>query len=440
MSHLWIDAQAGVAGDMLLGALLDAGASHDFVTRCVAAVSDQLRVRVEPTTRHQLAATKATIIDTSTGRAADEPPHQHGHEHDHAHGHDHGHEHRPWRVVRDMVAAASLPAEVEALAQRTFEVLARAEGRVHGIAPEDVEFHEVGSLDAIGDVVGTCAALASLAPTRTSCSVVTVGFGDQVSGAHGRIPIPGPALTHVATEAGIPIASGPLAMETATPTGMALLAALCDEVGTALPPMVVEASGLGAGTRDPQRVANVVRVILGRPVAAATATDATPTQASHQPSHQQASQQQVSQQIVLSTNVDDLDPRLWPGIIEALMEAGAADAWLAPILMKKGRPAHTLHVLTDPSARDAMIDLVATHTSAIGLRESTVTKHALAREFATIDLDGHRLAVKIARHRGRVVNVSPEFRDVRAYAHATGTSVKQALGRAIAACEDFRQA
>lgn len=406
---LWIDATAGIAGDMLLGALLDAGADLAYVRRCVRAVHPDVDVTVEAVSRHRLAATKATVLDRSTGRPADAPPqHEHEHEHDH-------HPHRPWREVHALLAAADLPEAVRERAQRTFEVLARAEGGVHGIAPEDVEFHEVGSLDAIGDVVGCCAALADLAPDRVVCSAVTVGSGGQVLGAHGRIPVPGPAVTRIATTAQIPVTGGPLAMETATPTGVALVAAMADAYGP-LPTMAIAASGTGAGTRDPERVANVVRAVLG-----------------------QALDDQAAAQVVLETNVDDLDPRLWPGVLSALLAAGAADAWLTPILMKKGRPGHTLAVLCDAADRATMVGIIASTTTAIGMRETAVTKHLVERRLASVELDGHPVAVKVARQAGRVVNVQPEFRDVEAYAAAAGLPVKRAMARAVAAADGLWQ-
>lgn len=397
---LWIDASAGVAGDMLLGALLDAGADLGFVRRCVTAVHPEVDVVTEPTTRHQLAATRARVLDRSTGHAAD-----------HTHSAGHRHNHRPWREVRDLLLAAQLPAAVRDRALHTFDLLARAEGRVHGVDPAAVEFHEVGSLDAIGDVVGCCAALVDLAPARVVCSPVTVGHGAQVHGAHGRIPVPGPAVTAIAIEAGLPVTGGPLAHEAATPTGVALLAALADAYGP-LPTMALTATGLGAGTRDPQEVANVVRVVLGR-----TLTD------------------QPTTQVLLETNVDDLDPRLWPGVLADLLEAGAADAWLAPVLMKKGRPAHVLAVLCDAGRRPALLDVIAATTSAIGVRESTVAKHLVERDLVEVSVDGHPVAVKVARRGGRVVNVQPEFRDVAAYAAAVGLPTKRALARAVAAAE-----
>ncbi len=400
---LWIDATAGIAGDMLLGALLDAGADLGQVRRCVAAVHPALDVQVDRTTRHGLAAARVTVLDRTTGRAADAP--------DQHHDHRHHHPHRPWREVRDLLAGADLPTAVSDRAQRTFEVLAAAEGRVHGVAPEEVEFHEVGSLDAIGDVVGCCAALVDLAPDRVVCSTVTVGHGEQVLGAHGRIPVPGPAVTTIAAAHAIPLTGGPVAMETATPTGVALVAALADGYGP-LPTMTVTGTGLGAGSRDPERVANVVRVVLGRPPA-----------------------DRPAGQVVLETNVDDLDPRLWPGVLADLLAAGAADAWLTPILMKKGRPAHTLAVLCDAADRAAVIAIVTAATSAIGVRETAVTKHPIERELVSVEVDGREVAVKVARHRGRVVNVQPEFRDVEAYAAAAGLPVKQALARAVAAAD-----
>ncbi|QGF22929.1 nickel pincer cofactor biosynthesis protein LarC [Raineyella fluvialis] len=397
---LWIDAAAGIAGDMLLGALLDAGADLDLVRRCVGAVHPDVDVQVAPTTRHHLAATKATVVDRSTGRAADAH-----------HPHEHHHPHRPWREVRDLLAAADLPETVRERAQRTFEVLARAEAQVHGVAPEDVEFHEVGSLDAIGDVVGCCAALVDLAPRRVVCSAVTVGHGDQVLGAHGRIPVPGPAVTNIAITHAVPVSAGPVALEMATPTGMALAAAWADEFGP-MPTMTITTTGLGAGTRDPEGIANVVRVVLGR----------TP-------------QGQAPTQILLETNVDDLDPRLWPGVLADLLDAGAADAWLTPIVMKKGRPAHTLAVLCDPADRATVIGIVAAATTAIGLRETAVVKHTVERELVSVEVDGRPIAVKVARRDGQVVNVQPEFRDVEAYAAAAGLPVKRALARAAAAAD-----
>lgn len=396
----WLDCSAGIAGDMLLGALLDAGASLEVVRRAVQAVHPGLEVTVEATSRHSLAATKARIIDTASGHEADH--------HDHEHGHGHGHPHRPYREVCSMLDAAELDPGVRTLAHSAFAALARAEGAVHGIDPADVEFHEVGSLDAIGDIVGCAAAYVDLGITELHVSPVTVGHGEQVWGAHGRIPIPGPAVTHLARHRGIPISGGPCAMEMATPTGVAMLAAWASAFGP-MPALIVERAGMGAGTRDPQAVANVVRVLVGSGSA------------------------EGDQAIVLETNVDDLDPRVWPGVLEALLAAGAQDAWLTPILMKKGRPAHTLSVLATAGQREALVEIIARQTTSLGVREVSVTKHVLGRRMESIEVAGQPVAIKLGLWRGEVVNAQPEYADCAAVAETTGMPVKEVIARAESA-------
>ena len=216
-----------------------------------------------------------------------------------------------------------------------FAALADAEARAHGIDAADVHFHEVGALDSIADVVGVCAALADLGVATVSGGEVAVGSG-TVRMAHGRIAVPGPAVVELSR--GWRVRSGGEG-ELTTPTGMALVATLSAATGGTcedLPPMSLDGSGTGAGTRDVAGRPNVTRVLLGQRADAAStaASDGTPA-------------------TVLEANVDDLDPRLWPGVLAALVAAGAHDAWLTPILMKKGRPAHTLHVLCAPGRRRA---------------------------------------------------------------------------------------
>ncbi|GAB3705744.1 nickel pincer cofactor biosynthesis protein LarC [Mariniluteicoccus flavus] len=450
----WIDCSAGIAGDMLLGALLDAGASLEAVRSAVRAVDDRLDVTVERTQRHQLDCAKATVVDTSTGAAADAPAHSHDlrasapHSHDlrasapHSHdlrasaphSHDlrasapHSHDlrasasesrshHRSYREVRALLDAADLAPRVRAHAHATFAALARAEGAVHGVDPDDVHFHEVGALDAIGDVVGCAAAFVDLGlePDAVTASTVTVGHGEQAFGEHGRIPIPGPAVTHLARAARMPITGGPVAMEMTTPTGAALLAAWATAYAP-LPPMVIDRVGLGAGTRDPQGVANLVRVVLGEP----TKTTHTPTTP-------------VEPAVILEANVDDLDPRLWPEALDALLAAGAHDAWLTPILMKKGRPAHTLAVLCAPEDSARLVAVIARHTTTLGVRERPVTKHVLDRRTDRVDVDGHTIDVKVGLIAGEPVNAQPEFDHCAAAARALGLTAKEVVARASAA-------
>lgn len=435
MSVAWLDCSAGVAGDMLLGALLDAGADLDVVRAAVKRVDPILDITVETTARHGITATKATVIDTSTGKAADadepantghhhHPPHTHGHGHGDGHGHEHSHPHdhdephgRPWAEVRRLILAAELSETVTRRSIGAFSRLADAEAAVHGTTLDEVHFHEVGALDAIGDVVGCVAALDNLGLTRLSASVVTVGSGDQTLGQHGRIPIPGPAVTHLARAARMPVVGGPVTMEMATPTGAALLAEYVTDYGPA-PVMVIDRVGVGAGTRDPHRLANVVRILIGTgPDRDGGATPTIPTE----------------EALIWECNVDDLDPRIWPTVLAALLDVGAADAWLVPITMKKGRPAHELRVLGTPGDRDALLAVIASHTSTLGIREIDVTKHVLDRHVETVTVNDHPVRVKLGLMAGRVVNAQPEFDDVADLAAQQGIPVKVAMARATAA-------
>src|SRR4051794_29276862 len=355
---------------MLLGTLVDAGVPLEVLTRAVGALPvEPVLLTTEQVTRHGLGATKVHV------RAPE------------------SHTHRTWPDVRSILGDADLDDAVRGRALAVFERLAVAEGRVHRVDPDEVHFHEVGALDALADVVGVVAGFAHLDLTRLAASPVALGSG-SARGAHGVVPVPGPAVLELL--AGIPVLAGPVPAETCTPTGAALLAELVDE-WTALPPMRVVRTGYGAGGRDPAEQPNVVRLVLGEPADAA-----------------------APRAVVLETNVDDLDPRLWPGVLDALFAAGASDAWLTPILMKKGRPAHTLSALCPPESVAAVQRAVFATTSTIGLRVAGVAKVALERTSSTVDVLGGAVGVKIARAGSCVVNVSVEYEDVAALARDRG--------------------
>ncbi|WP_329677255.1 nickel pincer cofactor biosynthesis protein LarC [Cellulomonas sp.] len=392
--HAWIDASGGVAGDMLLGALIDAGARLPAVQSVVEAVLPAT-VRLETRTV-QRAGMRATKLDVRT-LVADHP-------------------HRTWRTIRTRIEEADIPAGVRDRSLATFARLADAEGRVHGVAPDEVHFHEVGAWDSIADVVGTCAALEDLRVASLSVSTIALGSG-RIRAAHGEIPVPVPAV--LALSEGWSVTSGGDG-ELATPTGMALVTALATR-SEDLPALRVGAVGIGAGTRDTPGRPNVVRVVLGLPDAS-TANGSTGTDAS-------------TRMWVLETNVDDLDPRVWPTVLAALLEAGAADAWLVPIVMKKGRPAHTLAVLADAGHRAALRTLVFALTSTIGVREVEVARTALDRLTRTVPVAGGAVRVKVAHVDGVVVHATPEFDDVAALADSAGVPVRGLLASAVAAVE-----
>jgi pyridinium-3,5-bisthiocarboxylic acid mononucleotide nickel chelatase len=381
---VWVDASAGASGDMLLGALVGAGVPVAVLQAAIDAVAPEpITLRVEEVRRGGLAATRChvDVVDSS--------------------------HHRTWRDVQAMLRGHDLALAV-------FERLAVAEAAVHGTTPDEVHFHEVGALDAIADIVGVCAGFAHLAAERVTVSPVAVGSG-TVRAAHGTLPVPPPAVAELLR--GVPSFAGPVAMETCTPTGAALLTTLATSWGPQ-PAMTVDAIGVGAGGRDLEAQANVVRIFrgleTGLPSSAAT-----------------------SGPLLLECNVDDLDPRVWPAVIAALLEAGASDAWLTPILMKKGRPAHTLSALVDAGRAADVRAAIFRQTSTIGLREQPLTKHALDREFVTVQVGGQDVGVKLARLDGTVVNAQPEYDDVARAATELARPVADVLAEATALARSF---
>ena len=380
----WLDCSAGISGDMLLGALVDVGVPLEVLQAAVD------RVGVEPVRLSRSTVSRGGLGATKVDVHVDEHPRT-----------------RTWADVRALVEGADLLPAVAVTALDVFGRLAAAEAAVHRTSPDDVHFHEVGALDAVADVVGGAAGLHALGLTRLTASPVVLGSG-TTRGAHGPLPVPPPAV--LALLAGVPVLAGPVAREMTTPTGAALLAATVAAYGP-LPPMVLRRTGTGAGGRDPDEVANVLRLVVG---------DA----ASGGPSTEDA--------VVLEANVDDLDPRLWPGVLQQLLDVGAGDAWLAPILMKKGRPAHTLHVLCPPDRVAAVHDVVFRSTTTLGVRSVGVAKHALARTQRTVEVDGRPVRVKLGLLGEEVVNAVPEWDDVAAAAAALGRPAKLVLGEAAA--------
>ncbi len=387
----WLDCTAGVSGDMLLGALVDAGAPLAALQAAVDAVGvDPVRLRAEHVERAGLAALRVHV------EVADDP------------------ESRTWAQVRGLLEAADLPGPVRDTALAVFARLAAAEGAVHRVPPESVHFHEVGALDAVADVVGAAAGVHALRIEALTASPVALGSG-WVRAAHGRLPVPVPAV--LALLAGAPVSAGPVAHESTTPTGAALLATLVGAWGP-LPPVLLRGTGTGAGGRDPQALPNVLRLVLGEPLPAAHPASAPPG---------------ADPVVLLETNVDDLDPRVWPGVLDELLQEGALDAWLTPVLMKKGRPAHTLSVLCPPRLAPALRTVVLTRTSTLGVREQQVARTTLGRRWDVVDVLGQPVRVKSGELDGRVVHRSPEWEDVAAAAAALGLPAQDVLARATAA-------
>ena len=382
----WLDLSSGVSGDMMLGALVDAGVPLGLLQSEIARLGLDIELVTEPTTRAGIAATRVHVLTREQN-----PPR------------------RTLPQIRELLGG--LTPAVATAAVRTFELLAAAESRVHRIGADDVHFHEVGALDALADVAGACAGLLSLGLSALTAGPIALG-GGTVATAHGQLPVPGPAVLEILRAAAAPVAGGG-DTELCTPTGAALVAAHATGFG-AMPAMTVSAVGSGAGSRDTPGRPNVARLVLGEPL------PASPT----------------SQAVVIAANVDDLDPRAWPIVLDALLAAGADDAWLTPILMKKGRPAHTVSALASEASAAAVRAAFFRETSTLGVRETPATKTALAREFRTVDVGGQPIAVKVGRGPdGALLNAMPEWDDVVRAAAALGQPVKRVLAQAQAAFE-----
>lgn len=398
---VWLDVSAGVAGDMLLGALVDAGASLAVAQAAVdSVIPGTVRLVTHETERAGMRALKVEVELLA--------PDQH---------------HRPWSEIRDRLRDADLDDTVRQWSHAAFERLAVAESRVHGKRIDDVHFHEVGAWDSIADVVGSCAALVDLGARTVTAGRLSLGSG-SVRAAHGRVPVPVPAVLELCR--GWDVTSGGDG-ELATPTGVALVTAVVQRQA-GLPAMTVISVGVGAGTKEHPDRPNVVRVVVGRPLA--------PTESAAAPvadGRVDAGDNVPEQLCVLEANVDDLDPRLWPTVVDALLAAGARDAWTTPITMKRGRPAQLLSVLAAPGHVVALRDLVFASTSTIGVRVTDVTRWALDRGWTDVDVAGQRVGIKVAHRQGRIVNAAAEFRDVEAAAAGLRLPVREVLDAAEAA-------
>lgn len=384
VAHL--DLFCGASGDMLLGALVDCGVPIDTIRDSIAALGlERLDVTVERLDKRGIAATKVHVLAP----------------------HEHVHRHLP--DIVEIISRARLDEAVKHKACDVFRTLAIAEARVHGIAVDDVHFHEVGALDAIADVVGVVAGFAHLRLDALSCRGIPVSHG-TVRCEHGVLPVPAPAVVHLME--GLPTYPLDIDGETVTPTAAALLKELVTH-WCAAAAMTIERNGYGAGSKDFPR-ANVLRLVVGR-------------------SESNATVERVESLALLSTNLDDMNPEWLPPLLARLLEAGARDAWLTPILMKKGRPAHTLSVLCDPSAASALREIVYVHTSTLGIRETVVDRFSLPRASRRVATRWGEIAIKIATLPDGSERAAPEHDDCRRASDQHGVSIATVHEAAMAA-------
>ena len=383
MRVLYFDCIAGISGDMALGALIDAGADLGAIRAGLSGLPiEPFDLDVEPTETGGLGATKVVVRAATVGVI------------------------RTYASIRSLLDRAEIPLDAKATAQRIFRRLAEAEAMVHRRELEQVTFHEVGAVDSIVDIVGTALALASLEVDRIFSSSIPTGLG-MVKTEHGSLPIPAPAVVELLR--GAPVYSRNVPVELVTPTGAAILASLVEGFGE-LPGMRIEQVGYGAG-RARLDFPNVLRVLIGEEDREAAVTAA-------------VAEAPAGAELVLETNVDDLNPELYGYVLERLFAAGAQDAWLTPIVMKKGRPAVTISVLVSPARRNAVSQVLFREAGTLGIRTSVVEKQVLEREWIEVATRHGMVRVKIGRQRGQVVTVLPEFEDCAQAAREAGVPAR----------------
>jgi len=372
----YLDAFSGISGDMLVGALADAGADTDAIAAAVSSLNAGAEVSFEKVKRNGIGATKYHVAAAET------------------------HTHRHLAHIVKMIEKGALVPRARQNAIAIFRRLGEAEAQVHQIAIEKVHFHEVGAVDSIADIVGAAVAFDLLDVDTIVCSPVNVGSG-TVRAEHGVLPVPAPATALLLN--GAPVYSRGPAVELTTPTGAAVAATLSQRFGP-LPPMRISRTGFGAGTRDFPEHANVLRVILGEPTGADESLSVA----------------------VIEANIDDLNPQVLAYAMEKLLEFGALDVSLQPILMKKGRAGHLLRVIARPEDREALAQIVFSETSTFGLRIYAAERRVQARSWKEVNTQYGKVRVKVSSEG----YYAPEYEDCRKLALASGVALKHIIAEA----------
>ena len=423
MRIAYLDCFSGISGDMFLGALVDAGVSPKLFEEAVAALAIGARLEISRVMRSGIAATKVDVFcqgekdmprevfwERQSHRAhkhAHEPSHGHsGHELAAPHTHEHG---RSLKVIREIIAKASIGGVAKATAIRTFEVLGAAEAEIHNTSIEKVHFHEVGAVDAMVDIVCAAVGAEALGVDEWGCSPLNVG-GGTVKCAHGTLPVPAPATLKLLADAPV-YSSGPQ-VELVTPTGAAVVKGLAARFAP-FPAMKIEKSGYGAGSRDFPDHPNVLRVTIGEAGGvAATLSDKI---------------------TVLEANLDDLNPQVLAYAMERLLAEGALDVFSAPVQMKKNRPGAVLTVLAKPEDADRLAKLIFVETTTLGIRRREEQRQTLSRRWESVQTNWGPVRIKIASMNGTVSNYAPEYEDCRALAEANHVPLKQVIQEAARA-------
>jgi len=392
MKILYYDCFAGISGDMNLGALLDLGVDKDYLIQELAklSIADEFHIEVKKTQKMGITGTKVDVILTKDINTHVHD-HKHNHEHSHSHGHNHNHdhthhhEHRNLNSINAIIDNSQLNENVKRISKDIFNVVSKAEAKVHGKSIDEVHFHEVGAIDSIVDIIGAAICIDSLKVDRIIASTIELG-GGFVKCAHGLIPIPAPATTEILKD--IPTHIGRVNFETTTPTGAAILKSIVDEFTDAMNFKIIR-TGYGLGTKDFE-IPNVLRVFLAE-------------------STEQKTDYIIKENTILEVNIDDMNPELFGFIEEKLFEKGALDVYRTPIVMKKGRIATKLSILVDDETESKIENILLQETSTLGIRKYKVKKKMLKRYIINICTKYGEVPVKLGMYKGEILKFKPEF-------------------------------
>ncbi len=372
----YFDCWSGVSGDMILGALVDAGLELERLQAAISGLGvPGIRLAAEQMKRGAFVGTKV-----------------------HVRTEEQGHPHRRLPDIEAILDRADLPEPVRADARRIFRRLAEAEATVHGTTPDRIHFHEVGALDALADVVGAAWGIRQLGLTRIHVSPINLG-GGFVQAAHGKMPVPAPGTAALLT--GVPAYGSEIPVELTTPTGAAILTTLAATYGP-MPAMTVRRVAYGAGHHDLKEQPNLLRLIIG----------------------ELAGDLDRDQVTVLEATIDDMNPQFFEPLMDRLFEAGALDVFLSPVIMKKSRPGTTLTVLAEPAIADQLAALILTHSSTFGVRAHTATRWKLFRDLITVSTTHGSVRVKRGWSGDRTTILSPEYEDCRRASQTTGIPIQ----------------
>jgi uncharacterized protein (TIGR00299 family) protein len=399
---LYFDCFSGISGDMVLGALIDAGLPFDELTRALGSLAvSGYGIDATKVLRAGVSATKFSVREHDDHDG-------HGN-HDH---HRHSHAHRSLLEISALIDGSALSAAGRERAKALFRRLAEAEAAIHQMPVDQVHLHEVGAVDSIIDIVGAVFGLEWFGADTIVCSPLNVG-GGTVSSAHGVLPVPAPATVRLLGDA--PIYGGQVQQELVTPTGALIATSYARSFGR-IPPMTIDRAGYGAGDRDFPQTPNVLRVLVGR----------------------KADHGQVDRVTMIECEIDDMNPQIFGVAMERLYAAGALEVFYVPVQMKKNRPGTLLTVVSPPELRAGLSEIIFRETTTIGLRYHDVDRECLQREILTVDTPVGAVRFKIAWHGGRVINVAPEFEDIARLAAANNLSAKDVQALAVRAYGEVR--